>query len=625
MKKVLALVMFNIAMIGYAQTPEIKEENGNVGIGTSTPATKLEIKNNEYKQLLLSNHGTEKFYLGSVWNSVGSFISNNSFYAVSHAYTALDDVANGIQFRETGDINFFSNTGLTPNTNFSPTSRLSIKSNGNVAIGIQTAKARLHVASNNTGQGDSKINMDKYSVFRLKPHASNSTNMQFAQVNNGNGMGIQVTNSGSTANWDIALNPYGGNIGIGTVAPQSKLEVHHSGLRSVHINPQNQLDVTGNSSITIKEFVPSIEFQDSSDSSSDAVAFVNGNRFYVGKKTGVKITNSSLFNVGLNDGYVGVGTNTPSEKLHVNDGNLLVTPKNDNESSILRLNEYRGGSLLDFSEVGDAGLLKVGYYGLNQDRVEINGGASNTGAEIKGFDNTTTKFQFKTNGSSFLNGGNVGIGKTTPTEKLHIEGNLLIDAFEKGNESGIFFREGFSQSNKYNLSILAYDHNGSSADGLSVNGFDGISFSTGAGTRNERMRIKQNGNVGIGTIETGNHRLAVEGSIGAREIKVEATGWSDFVFEREYKLPTLKEVENHIKEKGHLKDIPSEAEVLKNGFYLGEMDSKLLQKIEELTLYTIQQEKELKNQKEEIAQLKKQNKELLKLSKEIELIKQKLK
>jgi len=110
----------------------------------------------------------------------------------------------------------------------------------------------------------------------------------------------------------------------------------------------------------------------------------------------------------------------------------------------------------------------------------------------------------------------------------------------------------------------------------------------------QKFTVLTNGNVGIGTTETGNHKLAVEGSIGAREIKVEATGWSDFVFYDNYKLPTLNEVENHIKEKGHLKDIPSAKEVAENGIYLGEMDSKLLQKIEELTLYTIAQEKKIK-------------------------------
>lgn len=111
-------------------------------------------------------------------------------------------------------------------------------------------------------------------------------------------------------------------------------------------------------------------------------------------------------------------------------------------------------------------------------------------------------------------------------------------------------------------------------------------------------------NVGIGTITTGPHKLAVEGSIGAREVKVTATGWSDFVFKKEYNLPTLEEVEKHIKEKGHLENIPSEEEVLKNGINLGEMNSKLLQKIEELTLYSIQQNKKIEEQSKEIETLK---------------------
>ena len=68
--------------------------------------------------------------------------------------------------------------------------------------------------------------MDTYSVLKLKPHDSNSTNMTFAQVNSGAGIGIQVTNGTQTADWDIALNPYGGNVGIGTVSPECKLDIH---------------------------------------------------------------------------------------------------------------------------------------------------------------------------------------------------------------------------------------------------------------------------------------------------------------------------------------------------------------------------------------------------------------
>lgn len=95
-------------------------------------------------------------------------------------------------------------------------------------------------------------------------------------------------------------------------------------------------------------------------------------------------------------------------------------------------------------------------------------------------------------------GGNVGIGTNDPTEKLEVSGgSLLVDAFAAGNEEGIFFRRGFTSTNKYNMSILAYDHNngGVSADGLSINSSEAISFSTGSNNRNEVMRIAGNGNV----------------------------------------------------------------------------------------------------------------------------------
>lgn len=104
------------------------------------------------------------------------------------------------------------------------------------------------------------------------------------------------------------------------------------------------------------------------------------------------------------------------------------------------------------------------------------------------------------------------------------------------------------------------------------------------------MYLANNGNLGIGTNNPGSWKLAVNGKIRAKEIKVE-TGWADFVFYDDYQLPTLEEVEQHIEEKGHLKDIPSAEEVESNGVSLGKISSKLLQKIEELTLYTIQQQK----------------------------------
>lgn len=110
------------------------------------------------------------------------------------------------------------------------------------------------------------------------------------------------------------------------------------------------------------------------------------------------------------------------------------------------------------------------------------------------------------------------------------------------------------------------------------------------------MIFNENGNLGIGTANPNGWKLAVNGKIKAKEIKVDA-GSRNFVFSNNYNLPKLKEVENHINEKGHLKDIPSAKEVEKNGISLGEMDSQLLQKVEELTLYTIQQQKEIEELK----------------------------
>jgi hypothetical protein len=105
-----------------------------------------------------------------------------------------------------------------------------------------------------------------------------------------------------------------------------------------------------------------------------------------------------------------------------------------------------------------------------------------------------------------------------------------------------------------------------------------------SGTRQYKSIMQDR--VGIGT-NTPDSALTVNGTIHSKEVKVDLLCWPDYVFKKEYDLPTLEEVETHIKEKGHLKNIPSEKEVLRTGVNLGEMNAKLLQKIEELTLYMI--------------------------------------
>ena len=119
------------------------------------------------------------------------------------------------------------------------------------------------------------------------------------------------------------------------------------------------------------------------------------------------------------------------------------------------------------------------------------------------------------------------------------------------------------------------------------------------------LTLKDDGNVGIGT-NNPDSKLSVNGTIHTKEVKVDLIGWPDFVFNNNYELRSLDEVEQHINEKGHLPEIPSEIEVAENGINLGEMDAKLLQKIEELTLYLIDQNKQLQNANQNILELRKE-------------------
>jgi len=108
------------------------------------------------------------------------------------------------------------------------------------------------------------------------------------------------------------------------------------------------------------------------------------------------------------------------------------------------------------------------------------------------------------------------------------------------------------------------------------------------------------GNVGIGYNDPQN-KLDVKGTIRATEVKVVSVGqFADFVFDKDYRLPKLAEVHNYIQENGHLPDIPSATEVKENGMSLVDMQVKLLQKIEELTLYMIDQQKEIEALKRQL-------------------------
>lgn len=109
--------------------------------------------------------------------------------------------------------------------------------------------------------------------------------------------------------------------------------------------------------------------------------------------------------------------------------------------------------------------------------------------------------------------------------------------------------------------------------------------------------VKGNGAVGIGTTAIpADGKIAIEGKLYAREVVVNSTTWSDYVFKPDYHLAPLKAVEAYINKNGHLPDVPSEVEVETKGINVAQMNSLLLKKIEELTLHLIDQDKRLKKQ-----------------------------
>jgi len=240
--------------------------------------------------------------------------------------------------------------------------------------------------------------------------------------------------------------------------------------------------------------------------------------------------------------------------------------------------------------------------------------------------------------------GNVGIGTTTPLAKFHVAGDGY-SLFGPNSTWGALLRIGGNGNVTNDASVVATNGN-LHLDGAIGNygtylnyyhGSAGILFGNGAqsiiGTISGAGNLAMNGtgtfgantlisgqgnsffnggNLGIGTTNP-DQKLTVNGKIHATEVIVDLAIPADYVFKPTYKLMPLHEVEQFVKTNSHLPEIPSAAEITENGLSMGEMQNKLLQKVEELTLYIISQQKTIDQQQ---AQIKELNNKLSKLNKQ---------
>jgi len=292
-------------------------------------------------------------------------------------------------------------------------------------------------------------------------------------------------------------------------------------------------------------------------------------------------------------GKAGIGTLYPG--YNSSDGtttpNVLLDLYNSNPSTMTLLrvtgtteaNGNYSGLLLGAGGQqgrGKGGVLFAPYgttYGLGSLHFAVNGTANNSEATLADAKMT------------ILSNGYVGIGTTTPASLFHINGTgSLAETIQTtsgdNNSVGLVLKGGATNAT---WSIAT---NSSSTSG---NADDFIIFKS-AGSVGPKVIVRDNGNVLIGKNLQGNpnYKLDVNGSARANEIVVNSNG-ADFVFDKNYALPKLSDVKTYIDKNKHLPEIPSAQEMQTNGMSLGEINTKLLQKVEELTLYLIEKDKEV--------------------------------
>lgn len=365
----------------------------------------------------------------------------------------------------------------------------------------------------------------------------------------------------------------GTNVGVGTASPTEKFHIYNGKLRITN---------AGTNALTF-----------STPGAWHEIAASNNLQFTLGGT--MNMINGGVTRLFINsNGRVGVGgTTNPDEQLHLSTGKFKV---GTSTNSLLVSNNTT------YQEIAatDNLLLKASTAGMS----------FMTNNVLRMFITQTTTTGYT----------RVGINTTSPEEAMHIyNGSLKLTGTDPIHGAANIFWGGTPSVAPTGEWGLEYNASDTDPNKRGLN-FWKPSGSSGVGFGNYFLFLGNNGNVGINTNNatakltvngktligdpaavnvntTGDYRLYVQKGILTEGIKValttDAINWSDYVFEPDYKLRSLQEVESFVKKNRHLPDVPSASDVYTNGLDLPQMDATLLRKVEELTLYIINLEKRI--------------------------------
>jgi hypothetical protein len=532
----------------------------NVGIGEPLPTNgKLTVKATDSAVLLLHNNTLS-----------GTDVKTGLFFKTGPSYSgALASVGTSFTHR----LGLFTFGGSGPN---SLLERFTVTDGGNIGIGTTTPSSKLEI------NGQIKITGGSPGVGQLLE--SDATGLATWVDKSASLLPVGATGNTlrySGVGWvsNSLLYNNGTNIGIGTTSPTSPLSFPATLSKKISLYP----GATGDAGFGV--FGNELRINADNVNADITLGYDN---FSTGFSEKMRVKGN---------GNVGIGTNNPNSKLEVFGAGFGIT-QND-------------------------GTVSVGTY------------TSATGGWIGTRTNHALHF-FSNNSAERMTlstAGNVGIGNTSPLRPLSfpavlgkkislypgatgdagfgVFGNELRINSDNASADITFgfdnFSTGFTENARLfgggNMHLGKYSAWATAADNRKINFGDGDFAYIGEVGADDRLELNagafnfKTGDVFIGTndfIKGAGYKLRVGGKIFSEEVRVQLqAAWPDYVFDKKYKKLSLEELEKYVDEHKHLPNIPSAAEVEKDGQHLGEIQRKMLEKIEELSLYVIELKKEI--------------------------------